>query len=146
MLVGFDFNHGKRYCLQFVDKCIIGAYGITWNQRAQFNYTSATAVNGFFIRKQNWLQIMNSEPEIVGTLKKNLLLDYLTKIKMKVDLSKKKAIGEFQIRQDYDLIKLSTNKEDKMEDYNKKKVELMKKVLERNDRDKSKEEEIQNEL
>jgi len=41
---------------------------------------------------------------------------------------------------------LSTNKEDKMEDYNKKKVELMKKVLERNDRDKSKEEEIQNEL
>jgi len=33
-----------------------------------------------------------------------------------------------------------------MEDYNKKKVELMKKVLERNDRDKSKEEEIQNEL
>jgi len=51
MLVGFDFNHGKRYCLQFVDKCIIGAYGITWNQRAQFNYTSATAVNGFFIRK-----------------------------------------------------------------------------------------------
>jgi len=56
--VGFEINRQKSYCLMFKDKCIIGAYGLTWNQRAAFNYTSFTFVSGFFIRKKNWEDIL----------------------------------------------------------------------------------------
>jgi hypothetical protein len=97
IVVGYEINNEKRNCLQFNDKCVIGAYGVTWSQRAQFNYHTASRVTGFFIRKSNWLDIL-SDPDskdIIVVLKKNILLDYLTKIKMKVDLSKKRAIKEY---------------------------------------------------
>jgi len=46
----------------FKDKCIIGGYGLTWNQKAAFNYTSFTFVSGFFVRKKNWDQILAGNP------------------------------------------------------------------------------------
>ena len=108
--VGFDINRKKYYCLQFKDKCIIGAYGITWNQRAAFNYTSFSNVSGFFIRKRNWENILASQHEIVVVLKQNILMEYLSKIKMKVSLAKKKAIEEFQLRDDHEMINALANK------------------------------------
>ena len=58
VLVGFDINNERKYCIQFNDKCVIGAYGITWNQRAQFNYITGSPVKGFFIRKEKWVKIL----------------------------------------------------------------------------------------
>ena len=40
-------------------------------------------------------------PEIITTLKKNILIEYLTKIKLKVSVAKKRAIQEFQLRDDH---------------------------------------------
>ena len=34
ILVGFTINNERKYCIQFKDKCIIGAYGMTWNLRS----------------------------------------------------------------------------------------------------------------
>ena len=93
--VGFDVNYQRRYCLMFKDRCIIGGYGLTWNQRAAFNYTSFTFVSGFFIRKKNWEDILQFAPKIVTTMKQNILMEYMSKIKMKVSLAKKRAIAEF---------------------------------------------------
>ena len=114
---------------------MIGAYGITWSQRAQFNYHTASRVTGFFIRKSNWLDILSNpdSKDIVVVLKKNILLDYLTKIKMKVDLSKKRAIKEFAHRHDHELIKCITHKEVFREEHLAKQKELVTKVLEKND-------------
>ena len=66
-------------------------------------------------------------------LKKNILLDYLTKIKMKVDLSKKRAIKEFVHRHDHEMIKCITHKEAFVEDHLAKQKNLVTKVLEKND-------------
>ena len=56
------------------------------------NYSTLSYVRGFFIRKANWIDILKSNPEIVGILKKNILLEYLIKLKLKVELAKKRAI------------------------------------------------------
>ena len=34
IMVGYEINKQKRYCLRYEDKCIICAFGCTFNQRA----------------------------------------------------------------------------------------------------------------
>ena len=92
VVIGYEINKQRRYCIQFRDKCVIGAYGITFNKRAAFIYTALTQVSGFFIRKFKWLEILDISPEIAFVIKKNVLMDYLCKIRLKVMVNKKKAI------------------------------------------------------
>ena len=56
VMIGYEINKEKRYCIQFNDRCVIGAYGITFNKRASFLYACKTDVEGFFIRKIKWLE------------------------------------------------------------------------------------------
>jgi len=51
VVIGYEINKQRRYCIQFNNKCVIGAYGITFNKRAAFIYTALTSIEGFFIRK-----------------------------------------------------------------------------------------------
>lgn len=90
VLIGFDMNHVRRYCIQFKDKCIIGAYGATFNSRAAFIYTTLTPVEGFFIRKEKWKEALEDNGEIGICMKRNIWIEYLTRIKMKVNVAKKR--------------------------------------------------------
>lgn len=36
--VGYEINKQKKYCFKFKDKCVIGSYGINFDQRACFIY------------------------------------------------------------------------------------------------------------
>jgi hypothetical protein len=54
VLIGYEFNKQKRYCLKLKNRAVIGAYGVTFNHRARFIYTSLNRIEGFFIRKQAW--------------------------------------------------------------------------------------------
>lgn len=58
IVMGYDINKMKRYCMRFSDNCLIGAYEMTLGHRAQFIYTALTMVNGYSIRKQNWRSLM----------------------------------------------------------------------------------------
>jgi len=78
ILVGYEINKQKRYCLKFTNKCIIGAFGCTFNQRAAFIYTSLTESSGFAIRKHNWKDILDSSEEMARIVRKNVLMEYLT--------------------------------------------------------------------
>ena len=40
VLIGFELNKVNQYCIKYSDKCIIGAYGVTFNSRAAFIYKS----------------------------------------------------------------------------------------------------------
>lgn len=64
VVIGYEINKEKRYCIQYTDKVVIGAYGITFNQRAAFIYTSLTPIEGYFIRKTNWMAILDDNPRI----------------------------------------------------------------------------------
>ena len=92
IMVGYEINKQKRYCLRYEDKCIIGAFGCTFNQRAQFIYLSKTESSGYSIRKSAWYEILSDNPEISSILKKNILMEHITQIRSKVLVKKKKAI------------------------------------------------------
>ena len=54
IVIGYEINKMKRYCIKHRNCGIIGAYGTTFNQRSAFIYTSLTNIHGFSIRKENW--------------------------------------------------------------------------------------------
>lgn len=71
---------------------MIGDYGITFGMRAAFIYTTLTNIEGFFIRKMNWLHLINKHTSIANILKKNVMINYLTKIRGKIIVHKRKAV------------------------------------------------------
>ena len=112
VLIGFEMNHKRKYCIKFENKCIIGAYGATFNARASFIYTTYTPITGFFIRKEKWKQAIEDNKEIGLCMKKNIWIEYITRIKTKVNLAKKRAQQELAIRHDQELLNFTRNKEE----------------------------------
>ena len=55
VVIGYEINKVKKYCIKVKNHCIIGAFGATFNQRSEYVYTALTDVHGFFIRLENWL-------------------------------------------------------------------------------------------
>ena len=86
--VGYEINKQKRYCIQFSNRCVIGAFGVTFNQRAKFIYTSFSHISGYFIRQLHWLEALENYKEIGARIKKNVLWDYICKINVRVTLNK----------------------------------------------------------
>lgn len=62
--IGYEINKQKKYCYKFKDKCVIGSYGINFDQRACFIYQASTKMYGYSIRKENWYFLMEENPEI----------------------------------------------------------------------------------
>lgn len=59
--IGFEINKVEIYPLKYINKCVIGGYGITFKQRSNFIYKAATRCEGFFIRRENWHNILESQ-------------------------------------------------------------------------------------
>lgn len=51
VVVGYEINKIKKYCLKLKDKAIIGAHDVTFGKKAEFIYTAFTDIEGFFIRR-----------------------------------------------------------------------------------------------
>lgn len=105
VLIGFELNRQKHYCISYKDCCVIGAYGMTFKKRAQFVYTTQTAAKGFFIRKASWCDLMDSNKNIGYKFKQNILTDYWSKILIKVRLFRRRATEKVMERNDYQEIK-----------------------------------------
>lgn len=52
---GFEINRIFQICITQIDNSIIGAYGLTFNQRSAYTYKTLTFCQGHFIRKFNWI-------------------------------------------------------------------------------------------
>ena len=114
MLVGYEINKQKRYCIKYKNNCVIGGYGVTYNQRASFIYTSLTDVSGYSVRKENWFELLNQNEEIANILKGSILMNYIMTIRGKVLVKKKRAIGEYYNRKDHQMILASEYKDDRL--------------------------------
>ena len=93
VLIGYEINKQKLYSIRYKNNCIVGAYGVTFNQRASFIYTSQTDIHGYSIRKQNWFYLLQNNREISDVLKGNILMNYMMSIRGKVIVRKKKALA-----------------------------------------------------
>jgi len=104
--IGYTLNMQEKYKLRFRHQNVIGAYGATFNKRALFIYRTATDCNGYFIRKSNWLNIINNTDNIDLCLmiKQHLKNDYEGKIKAIMLNFKHREILKLVKRADYDNI------------------------------------------
>ena len=51
ILVGYECNKIKTYCIKYSYGCNVGAFGVTINQRSSYIYLCATRIEGHAIRK-----------------------------------------------------------------------------------------------
>ena len=92
----------ERYAIRYRDKCIIAAFGVTFDNRSQYIYKAVTNCHGFFIRKENWKTLLSEQDQtIVKLLKRSIMVDYLWKFRSKIIVQKKKILEHFKKRSDF---------------------------------------------
>jgi len=50
--IGYELNKQVKFCLRFENHYIVGAYGLTYQQRARYVYKCFSSASGFFIRRE----------------------------------------------------------------------------------------------
>ena len=109
--IGYEINKQRKFCVKNQDSCVIGAFGVTFDQRSAFIYMSVTESCGYFVRKFNWKNILEDSPDIAKKLKQNILTDYIMRIRSKVIIAKRRDREKLEQRRDYTNI-LCINDED----------------------------------
>jgi hypothetical protein len=104
--VGYSINNKYEYLPEKQFKNVIGAYGVTFSKRSLFIYKTFTMCEGYFIRKKEWLEIMDNDDnsEIVKRLKVQLKDNYKRMEMSKLFTDKMKKLNQLCVRNDYDYI------------------------------------------
>ena len=102
-LVGYSINK-KQVFIQKHKRNVIGAYAVTFGKRALFIYKTLTQITGYFIRRTNWMQIINNDEfsDLIKQFKDNIRKGYENKVKMPIFEAKKKKIESVANRNDYE--------------------------------------------
>lgn len=132
--IGYEINRQRNFVLRFSHNVVIGSYNCSFNQRCIFVYRAKSECKGYFIRKQHWLDILNSDAEISDYIKNNVRSIYLTTIKKKVMAVKEQHIKRIQDRKDLKHLILISDK-------NPKSLETRNLLIGGNDLDTKKEDE-----
>lgn len=68
---------------------IVGAYNCITNKPNQFVYKAHSQVEGYMLRKHEWIELSEEFEEIADILRDNVKTNYFKRIKCKVDWKKK---------------------------------------------------------
>ena len=100
--VGFKINEMEKYAIRYRSKCIIAAFGVTFDNRSQYIYKATTSCQGFFIRKENWKKLLKEQDcVVVKLLKRSIMVDYMWNFRSKILVQKKKVLEHFKLRSDF---------------------------------------------
>ena len=108
--IGYEVNHQKYYILKYKNLCVLGAYGLVFDQRTEFLFTAITDVQGFCIRRENWKNLLRDNKEVEKAMKISALQFYQKNIKLKIMPFKKRTVDEFNARNDIQFIIASKQK------------------------------------
>lgn len=90
----------------------IGSYGVTYRKRSDFIFKTIQESKGFFIRRINWLRILNDSryPELTPVVKKQIEASYIKNVETKLNDFRDKELIVLSKRADYDkILHLSVN-------------------------------------
>jgi hypothetical protein len=102
--IGYEINRVTKYAIKFRNHKVLEAYGATFNKRSAFIYKAHTVCEGFFIRKSNWIIILQNHIELGYDLKKRIIDDYEFNIRNKINVAKKIDLKVWEDRHDYETI------------------------------------------
>lgn len=100
--IGFELNGNIFYKIQYKNSNPIGAFGVTFNKRSQFIYRTCGVCRGFFIRKTNWMKIMQSHEQVTDEFKGQIVKEFELKVKRKLNVAKRIEIKKMRLRNDVD--------------------------------------------
>jgi CRP-like cAMP-binding protein len=104
VVVGYEVNKIKKFCLKLSKSIIIGDFGMTFNMRSEFIYTAFTDLHTLAIRKEKWIELLTEHIDLGQKMISKISLTYITKIKSRVLVSKRKAVAEMNKRKDHNMI------------------------------------------
>jgi CRP-like cAMP-binding protein len=90
--VGYEINKIRSFGLKYEDQCVIGAFNCTFYQRSNYIWKCLTPCEGFFIYKSDWIEIINSSDQLGRQLKQNILIDYVCKVRGRLEIAKNKSL------------------------------------------------------
>jgi len=99
--VGYELNKFKKVVLRFNNRCVIGAFYATFNQRSNFIYCSTSDIESHFIRRHAWLQLLEDVPLIAYGMKKRILEHYYLRLKFRLSRRKGGDLRRYLDRKDY---------------------------------------------
>lgn len=50
IVIGYEVNNQKRYCIKYTDCVVIGAYECMFKKRSNYIYAALTNIEGLFVR------------------------------------------------------------------------------------------------
>ena len=74
--IGYELNGKKFYVIRCANSskgvhnagALIGAHGCSYNNNSRFIYKTASYCEGFFIRKKNWVNVMEFHSYVCQSL------------------------------------------------------------------------------
>ena len=90
LAVGFEINKQQYFAIKYDKPTVIGAFHVTFFQRVTFIYKCVTRIEGYYIYKKNWLEILDEYTDVAKALRSNILINYLCKVRAKLNLAKHK--------------------------------------------------------
>ena len=84
---GYQLNKQRFNCLRFQDNCIIGSFGVTFGIRSTIIYTAITKIEGYFVRRNTWLRILEdvNNTDLKVNIKQTVFKEYVLNIRSKID-------------------------------------------------------------
>ena len=72
--IGFSVNLEQFFKMRYEHYSVIGAYGVTFFKRSAYIYKTVTECKGYFIRRQRWKVIMDSNDSRIIKEFQNVIL------------------------------------------------------------------------
>jgi CRP-like cAMP-binding protein len=83
--IGVEVNKRREILQVKKDLCLVGAYAIAFDERAQVSYQAITRVEGYSIRRQNWRRLMSDNPRLEVPMQWRAMDFYRAEIKLFAD-------------------------------------------------------------
>lgn len=128
--VGYTLNRQEKFPMRLKGHTCIGAYEVTYNKRTLFIYKTVEICWGYFIRKQNWINIMSNEDNksFIYDAKTKIRNDFNKNIKEVLKSCKEYDVKKLSRRADYQrVLTLQQFKKEEPTPYEVKKQAMMKK-------------------
>lgn len=109
--VGFDINRIRHMALKWENFCVVGGFNCTFYQRSNYIWKCKTDCEGWFLFKQEWINLLEQGEDIGKMLKKQIFVNYLTKIRGRLELAKKRALDRIQTKAHHSNIQIVQNKD-----------------------------------
>jgi len=91
--IGFTANLQSFFPMRYQHYSVIGAYGVTYLRRSMFIYKTVTLAQGYFVRRQHWKVILDSnDRNVINEFKVCIYNEFENKILRKMNYYKLKEL------------------------------------------------------